>query len=144
MMTIYDALREDHDKQRALLDQLLNTSGDSDERQAVFDQTKRELTRHAAAEERHFYIPLFEDDLTQEKSRHSVAEHHEIDELIEKLEATDRSSPGWLTIAKSLAERVTHHLDEEEREVFPLSGKVLTDAQKTSLAKQYRQEMASE
>ncbi len=142
-MTIYDALRKDHDIQRSLLDQLINTSGDSDERRRLFDQTKQELTRHAAAEERHFYIPLFEDDLTQEKSRHSVAEHHEIDELIEKLETTDFSSPGWLTIAKTLAEQVTHHLDEEEREVFQLSGKVLTDNQKTSMAKAYSQEMAA-
>ena len=142
-MNIYEALREDHDKQRTLLDLLTKTSGDSEGRRELFEKTKDALQRHAAAEERFFYVPLFKDDLTQDKSRHSVAEHHELDELIEKLEQTDRTSPTWLVTAKALADRVIHHLDEEEQEVFQISGKVLTDAQKLDLAKQYRSEMDS-
>ena len=80
-------------------------------------------------------------DLTQEKSRHSVAEHHEMDELIEELEKTDMSSPGWIATAKKLGDRVIHHLDEEEHEVFQLAGKALTEKQKEELAKSYRQSM---
>ncbi|MED5499568.1 MAG: hemerythrin domain-containing protein, partial [Pseudomonadota bacterium] len=38
---------------------------------------------------------------------------------------------------------VTHHLDEEEQEVFQLAGRALGDSEKTSLAKTYRQEMES-
>lgn len=143
-MNIYEALRADHDKQRMLLDLLTKTSGDSDGRQELFERTKDALERHAAAEERFLYVPLFEDDLTQEKARHSVAEHHEIDEMIEKLEQTDRSSSAWLTTAKALADRVRHHLDEEEQEVFQLSGKVLTDDQKRRLGEQYRREMGAD
>lgn len=140
-MNIFEALREDHDKQRTLLDILVKTEGDSDSREELFERLKTQLTEHAAAEERHFYIPLIEKDLTQEKARHSIAEHHEIDELIARLEETERSSPAWLRIAKELKHKVTHHLDEEEHEVFQLAGKVLTDEEKTSLAKDYQQEM---
>lgn len=140
-MNIFEALREDHDKQRTLVDLLTKTHGDSDGRDELFKKLKHELKIHADAEERHFYVPLIEDDLTQEKARHSIAEHHEMDELIEELESTDYSSPGWLATAKKLAHEVIHHLDEEEQEVFQLAGKVLTNGQKESLAADYREEM---
>ena len=140
-MTIFEALRESHDTQRQLLDLLVETSGDSEGREELFDRLKAELDHHAVAEERHFYVPLMQVDLTQEKSRHSVAEHHEMDELVEELESTDRSSPAWLATARTLRERVLHHLDEEEQEVFQMAGKVLTETQKTDLASSYRGEV---
>ncbi len=140
-MNIFEELRADHEKQRTLVDILTKTHGNSEGRQELFDRLKNELQTHADAEERHFYVPLMKHDLTQEKSRHSVAEHHEMDELIEELENTDMSSPGWIATAKKLGERVIHHLDEEEHEVFQLAGKALTEKQKEELAKSYRQSM---
>ena len=143
-MTIFEALREDHETQRSLVDLLIDTTGDSDERDVLFEKIKVELKAHAAAEERCFYVPLFDYAMTQEKSRHSVAEHHEIDELIKSLKETDYSSPGWLVEAKKLQHKVHHHLDEEEHEVFQMAGKVLSDEMKTSLASDYKSEMASQ
>ena len=136
-MNIFEALREDHNIQRALFDELLNTSGDSKQRDAVFKALRNELQIHADAEERHFYIPLIDSDMTQEKARHGIAEHHEIDELIEELEKTEFSSSAWLKIAKNLKEKVEHHLEEEERAIFQMAGKVLSEGQKNSLAKDY-------
>ena len=81
-MNIFEALRHDHDKQRSLVDALIKTSGDSQNRQSLMNELKHELEEHAKFEERFFYNPLMCDDLTQEKARHSVAEHHDIDELI--------------------------------------------------------------
>ncbi|WAC03260.1 hemerythrin domain-containing protein [Lacinutrix neustonica] len=137
-MNIFEALRVDHDIQRALLDQLVETSGDTKHRDHVFQAIKHELNIHADAEERFFYVPLINDDLTQEKSRHSIAEHHEIDEIIEKLEETEYDSSAWLKFAKQLKEKVEHHLDEEEHEVFQLAGKALKEKEKTALAKDYK------
>lgn len=140
-MTIFEAIRKDHEIQRELLDKLVKTSGDTDERREIWYRLKKELQIHEDVEERRFYIPLIDKDLTQEKARHSIAEHHEIDEIIEQMEETEFSSTGWLTLAKSLKEKVTHHLDEEEQEVFQLAGKALSESQKTSLASEYNQEM---
>lgn len=142
-MTIFEALREDHEKQRTLADLLVRTHGDSEGREELFDRLKHELQIHATAEERYFYVPLMQYELTQEKSRHSVAEHHEIDETIEAMENTDFSSPAWLPLARQLKEQVEHHLDEEEHEVFQLAGRALADGEKTELAEGYREEMAS-
>ncbi|KEZ76901.1 hemerythrin domain-containing protein [Salinisphaera hydrothermalis] len=141
MKTIFEALRESHDKQRRLLAALSDTHGDTDKREGLFAAVKAELVHHENAEERYFYNPLMEHDMTQEKARHSVAEHHEIDELVEELEATDYSSPAWLNSAKKLEHLVTHHLDEEEQEVFQIAGRVLGDDEKTQLAHDYDQMM---
>ena len=142
-MTLFEARREDHDTQRTLLGLLIKTHGDSDGREELFEKVKKALTSHAAAEERALYIPMMELDMTQEKARHSVAEHHEIDELVEELEDTDFSSPGWLAAARKLHDLVTHHLDEEEQEVFQLAGRALSDDAKARLADTYRDEMAA-
>lgn len=139
--TIFEQLREDHDIQRELLERLKATSGSEQLRKQDFERLKEELSHHAAAEEKHFYSQLMTVDLTQEKARHSVAEHHDIDEQVEQLEDTDFSSPQWLPRLKELQHLVTHHLDEEEQEVFQMAGKALTDKQKRDFGGGYRREM---
>lgn len=140
-MTIFEAIRHDHDIQRDLLSQLVDTSGDSKTRDGLFKAVKNELEIHADAEERHFYKPLISTDTMQEHARHGIAEHHEIDELIEALEATDYDSSAWLKTAKKLKEKVEHHLEDEEHTFFQLAGKTLSDTQKTSLASSYESYM---
>jgi hypothetical protein len=141
MSTIFEALRADHAIQRALADQLLETTGASAERRDGFARLVTELKAHAASEERHFYVPLMQDDLTQEKARHSVAEHHDLDELIEQLEGYDLGASQWLVTYRQLHHKVHHHLDEEEQEVFQLAGKSLSQSAKSSLAVDYEREM---
>lgn len=140
-MNIFESIRKDHDTQRELLDQLVQTTGDTDKRDTIFKKLKKELEVHADAEERHFYKPLISDDMMQDKARHGIAEHHEIDELIEKLEDTDYDSSAWLKYAKDLKEKVEHHLEDEEHSFFQLAGKVFNQTQKEDLAKKYRSYM---
>lgn len=140
-MDIFEALRNDHERQRDLVNRLLETEGDSPERRELFDALKTELEAHAGAEERFFYIPLMEHDLTQDKARHSVSEHKELDDFVEQLDEYDMSGPQWIQTAKELAHRLTHHLDEEEHEVFQLAGKALTATEKTDLAASYEGDM---
>ena len=143
-MNIFEALRISHVTQRALADHLIQTHGDSPDRMSLFSELKRELAAHAAAEERFFYVPLIAHDMTQEPSRHGIAEHHQMDKLIEELDATDFSSPGWLVTAKALHHKIYHHLEDEEQSVFQLAGKVLSEAEKLSLAKEYEGEFVSQ
>lgn len=144
MTTIYDALRESHDVQRQLAAALVQTQGASDERAQIFQQLKLELAAHATAEERYFYVPLMMEDAGIDLSRHALAEHHELDELVETLEDTEMSSPAWLVHAKKLADEVHHHLKEEEHKFFQMSGKILTEQQKATLAPQYLKDFAQQ
>lgn len=136
-MTIFEALRLSHDIQRELSEQLVQTSGDSEARATLFAQLKHELWVHSVAEERHFYIPLMGDDNGIDLSRHAIAEHHEMDEMVEALEDTDPSSPSWLAQARKLSDKVHHHLKEEEHKFFQMAGKLLSTQQKTQLAGAY-------
>ena len=136
-LSIFEALRESHERQRELYRQLIETRGDTPERQTLFEQLKAELLAHELAEERHFYIPLMEHDAGIDLSRHAIAEHHELDELVESLEEADPATPTWLPLARKLADKVEHHLKEEEHRFFQMAGKLLTDKQKLQLAKDY-------
>jgi hypothetical protein len=140
-MHIFEALRQDHEKQRLLMNILMKTSGSSDSRKTFFAELKTELANHALAEERHFYAPLMAFDNTIEPSRHAVAEHHEIDELLEKVEQADMHSSAWLAHMKNLQHKVLHHLAEEEHEFFQEARKVLDTKQNMILAEAYQQEM---
>lgn len=141
-MNIFEALRLSHEIQRALATQILETQGDSPERRRLYTELKHELAAHAAAEERCFYLPLIEHDSSMGQSRHGMAEHHEMDELVDELNKMDFSSPGWLAHFKKLHHKVYHHLNDEESAIFQLAGKVLTEQQKTSLALDYEEEYA--
>lgn len=143
-MQIFEALRQDHEKQRLLLKILTETSGDTGARREYWQELKTQLEGHAVAEERHFYSPLLEHDEAVDLSRHGIAEHHEIDELLEKLNDTDMSSPAWLHHLKSLRDKVEHHLEDEEQTFFQVAGKLLNDRQKEQLATGYISEMKSE
>jgi hemerythrin-like domain-containing protein len=142
-MNIFEALRVSHDAQRELSARLIASFKDADERQKVFDELKRELVAHETAEERCFYVPLFEHDATVDASRHAISEHHQMDEMVEDLEDMDAGTQEWRDCAQKLCDKIEHHLTEEERKFFQEAGKVLTESQKISLAKDYEAEFTT-
>lgn len=125
MTSIYERLKSDHDTHRDLLAQLADTTGDSSTRRELWERFYYDVGAHAAAEEEAFYAPLMEESKGQPRARHSVSEHHELDEMIQDLESMDFSSPGWLTRFKTMRERYEHHIEEEENEIFETARKVL-------------------
>jgi hypothetical protein len=140
--TIYDALRESHQIQRSLCRKLLLTRPHTQHRIATFTALRTELAAHAAAEERFLYAPILMDDMGLSPSRHALHEHHEMDELVEQLQKDDTSSRSWLRTARELSHAVHHHLREEERKFFQVSGKILGTSRKQSLAGLYRKDYA--
>ncbi len=143
-MDIFEAIKKDHDIQRDLCDQLTETSGETEKRKVIWQELKKELKVHAEAEERFFYTDLIHHDQTQEDARHGMAEHHEMDELVEKLEETEMSSPSWLGYAKDLRDKVYHHLKDEEEDFFVVAKKVLDKSKQEKLETAYRKYMSDE
>lgn len=141
-MNIFEALRLSHDSQRTLALQILQTQGNTGERDRLYREMKRELAAHAAAEERWFYLPLIEDDSSMAQARHGMAEHHQFDELVEQLDGIDYASSGWIAQFNKLKDKVFHHLEDEEHAIFQLAGKVLKESDKSALAKAYEEEFA--
>ncbi len=141
MTTIYDELRASHARQRQLCSSMVRTQAkNAAKREAVFNELRIELAAHAAAEERFLYAPILMDDMGLNSARHALSEHHEMDELVEGLQALDPAGEAWGTHAIELAHKVRHHLKEEETKFFQVSGKILTEPAKLKLAKQYRKD----
>ena len=124
---IFERLRQDHDKHRKLLDRLAETHGESEERKVLFEEFTVEVKGHAAAEEQAVYSTMMRKPETTDETRHSVAEHHEIEEMLNELAATDMSSGAWLMKFRELDHRYRHHIDEEEEEHFPDFAGYLSD-----------------
>lgn len=139
--TIYEALRESHERQRSLFRSLLRLR-DAQRRQQVFTELRIEMAAHEAAEERALYVPMLMHDAGLDASRHALHEHHQIDELIEELQGLVIDGEAWGRKAAELSEKVHHHLREEEKKFFQVSGKILTEAQKTREARRYRRDHA--
>ncbi len=125
MPSIYDAIKQDHDEHRALLKRIADTSGDSADRRAAWEEFYRDVKTHAAAEEETFYSKLISKTWGQDHARHSVHEHQQIDDLLEELNDKDMSSPGWLQKFKELRHEYEHHIDEEEEEIFPRAREII-------------------
>ncbi|HEY8359877.1 MAG TPA: hemerythrin domain-containing protein [Ramlibacter sp.] len=142
-MNIFQALIASHQTQRELCAQVLAAKQASAESLRIFEELKKELAAHETAEERFFYVPLFEHDSTVDASRHAIAEHHEMDEMVEDIEKLDPHAAEWMEGLRALCHKVEHHLKEEEDKFFPQAGEVLTEEQKVSLAGDYQQEHAA-
>ncbi|MBL8250229.1 MAG: hemerythrin domain-containing protein, partial [Candidatus Competibacter sp.] len=117
------------------LDRINQTTGKSEERSALFEEFALEAKAHAAAEEQALYATLMARPDTTDEARHAVAEHHEMEELINELAETDMATGAWLVKFRSLKEEYEHHLEEEEEDIFPIAEEELSDAEEQRIRK---------
>lgn len=125
---IFGRLIEDHDRHRALLAMIEVTEGKSADREALFEELVYELKSHAAAEEQALWSTVLRNPETTEFARHAVAEHKDIDKMLDDLTARDMGKKKWMERFADLKHEYLHHIREEEQEQFVESEKILTDA----------------
>lgn len=135
MTDIFTRLKQDHDRHREMLERVADTSGDTKERRQSFEQLRIDVSAHANAEEQSLYAEMLARPDLQDKGRHSVAEHKEADDYFEDLVDMDFSSTGWLARFKTLKERLEHHMDEEENEIFAAAKEDLSEERAEELAR---------
>jgi hemerythrin superfamily protein len=117
-MTIYEKITQDHETHTDLLNKLAETSGDSKERELLWNRFYYDVKAHAAAEEETFYAKLIETKDGQPDARHSIHEHHKLEKVMEELHEMEFANPAWLKKFKELKHNYLHHMEEEENEVF--------------------------
>lgn len=152
MMDIYNYLKKDHRLVADLMETLLATT-DQGKRQMLFSQIKEELTLHADTEEVTFYAAIEKatrSKQVEEKMEHADEEHDEIREYLEKLSSLPMESEEWIEQFGEFKHSVTHHVEEEEGEIFEKAKKYLDKEDAIRLAKemdalkqQKKQEMAA-
>jgi len=90
------------------------------DREAVLADLATVLIAHAEAEEAKVYPTLRNKDaIDQEEVEHSEREHDEGNEaLLDLMEVEDTDSEEFSNKLHELSEALSHHLDEEERDVL--------------------------
>ena len=129
---IFQDLKADHDRHRALLAKIAAASTDS--RAALFESFRVEVTAHAAAEEESLYATMLAIPDLRDEARHSVSEHKEIDDTFGELLELDAASGAWTTKFKEMRHRYEHHIGEEEEEMFPAAAEKLSAGDEARLA----------
>ncbi len=137
MTTIFETIAQDHDKHRTMLMLVGKTKGASDGRAELFARLRHELLSHAAAEERSFYSVLMDIKDTRSQASHSVEEHEEMRDGLERLSKMEHDNPNWIRVFASLRERIEHHMAEEENEIFAAARQALTQEQAEHAAKRF-------
>lgn len=141
---IFGRLIEDHDLHRELLAQIAETSGASPERAELFEQLTYEIKGHAAAEEQALWSSVLRKPEITEDGRHAVAEHKELDDMLNELAARDMASGAWLTRFNAMREEYLHHIREEEQEIFEAVSRHLTAEDRTHMEKVFSQRKKAE
>ena len=143
MTDIYAKLREEHARHRKLLADIA-ANNDPAERRELFQGFVADVEAHAAAEEQSFYAALIEKPDGSDEARHSVAEHKEISDHLEKLQKMPVEDPDWMATFSRMRERYEHHIDEEEDEIFAKAQKVLADRESEDAGNRFEARKAEE
>jgi hemerythrin superfamily protein len=116
-------LKADHQEVQQLFeqyDELVEQEADGKQRQRLALEICRQLTVHAEIEEQAFY-PVARDALGEEEDLvdEATVEHASAKTLIAQIQRMKPDEPLFDAKVKVLGEYIQHHVQEEEREMFP-------------------------
>jgi hypothetical protein len=117
-MSIIDDLVSHH----GVLRQLFNKSMNDPQ---AFDEFTRHLVVHHTLEEKYFYDILQTYPEAEHEALEAVNEHHIIELIIKDSEGFPKEHEHFPIKIEGLGEYTTHHLDEEEADIFPMSQQVM-------------------
>lgn len=116
-MNAIELLKTDHNKVN-LLFQKVKATEDSEHKE-LFEQIKAELEVHTHIEETIFYPKMKEKEELEDLVLEGVEEHHQVKIFLRELAALTEESEKFEPKLKVLMEDVTHHVQEEEGQMFP-------------------------
>ena len=116
-MNAIELLKADHDKVDRLFQKVKAT--EESEHKALFEQIKEELEIHTHIEETIFYPKLKEEPELEDIVLEGIEEHHQAKMFLRELSSLAEDSEKFEPKLKVLMEDITHHVQEEEGEMFP-------------------------
>ncbi len=136
-MEIYEALKSDHVELKQLLNDLIALKDNDDYRFVLIEEIRNALVPHSRAEESVFYNTLRAVNADKKIVFHGYQEHMEAETLLRTLQVMDKVNMGWRPVAEKLLEAVSHHIQEEETEIFAEARKVFSTQEATAMAEAF-------
>lgn len=140
-MNAIELLKQDHDKVDRLFQKVKAT--EEDRHQELFEQIKQELDVHTHIEETIFYPKIKEEKELEDIVLEGIEEHHQVKMFLRELSGLADDSEKFEPKLKVLMEDVTHHVQEEEGEMFPKIEKIFDESTLEDLGKQMEEEKKS-
>ena len=114
---VFEMLKTDHRHVQDLFTRF--EDADKRTRASIAEEALTALEVHAALEEQLVYPAIAEVIDDEETINEAKEEHHVAKLLIKELQKMDAGDEAFGTKFKVLGELVSHHIEEEEGEVFP-------------------------
>jgi hemerythrin superfamily protein len=130
-MDVLTLLKQDHADVKDLFKRIEHAK-DSKARE-IWEEISTKLTLHEELEETHFYPKLKEEEAARDLVLESYQEHHVLDLLIEEITRLTPDDEAWEPKLKVLQENVEHHIEEEEKELFPKVRKIWSTERRTEV-----------
>ncbi len=115
MTDVIDLIMDDHREVERLFEIMKSRP---DQRLNTLPVVTALLIAHSRTEESAVY-PVAQDEIASDLVEHSQEEHIAVEQLLERLQATDVESEEFDTLLDQVVESVNHHVEEEESSVLP-------------------------
>lgn len=122
-------LKADHQRVKKMFKEFEKCAQQGDEaaKVEIAMQICMELKVHTQVEEEIFYPALYEALDEQDLMDEAIVEHATAKALIEQIESMVGSDDLYDAKVKVLSEYIDHHVEEEEKEIFPKARKARMD-----------------
>jgi hemerythrin superfamily protein len=139
-MDAIELLESQHREVEALFSEI-EDAGDTATKAALFEELADKLAIHAAIEEHHFY-PAVKAQRTEDILLEALEEHLGIKRVLADLLKTDADDETFDAKIKVLEETVSHHVEEEEDDLFPKVRKLFDKERREALGQEMSAEQA--
>jgi hemerythrin superfamily protein len=129
-MDAISLLKQDHQKVKGMVKEVEETGRRSTkQREELFQTIVDELTVHERIEEEIFYPSVQKHEKAKDLVLESYVEHGVVDDLLDQISTIDVADEKWMPAFKVFRENLEHHIEEEEKELFPKTKSIFSEEQ---------------
>jgi len=140
-MNAIELLKTDHNTVSRLFQKVKAT--EESEHKELFEQIREELEIHTHIEETIFYPKVKEEKELEDLVLEGIEEHHQAKIFLRELSALTEESEKFEPKLKVLMEDITHHVQEEEGEMFPKIEELFDESTLEELGAEMEEEKQS-
>ncbi|GFO57752.1 hemerythrin [Geomonas silvestris] len=114
---LFDLLKRDHRQVEKWMTQI--EDGPENQREELFTTLQDALEKHMQMEEKHFYPQVKKIKELKDLATDAIEEHEQAKNFLSQLEDMDLDDEEWLTTFSEMRQGILHHVQDEEKKVFP-------------------------